>query len=49
MPVLDTDCVDEGFLIQLTKQLDGRFVDPIKTIVVQNQRCMTSRVRKSSK
>jgi hypothetical protein len=40
----------EAFLMQLTKQLDGRFVDPIKTTVVQNQRPMTSWViGKSSK
>jgi tellurite methyltransferase len=42
-------CVDEAFLMQLTRQLDGQLVDPIKTTVVQNQRCMTTWViRKSS-
>jgi tellurite methyltransferase len=35
-------CVDEALLMQLTKQLDGQLVDPIKTTVVQNQRCMTT-------
>jgi tellurite methyltransferase len=35
-------CVDEAFLMQLTEQLDGELIDPIKTTVVQNQRCMTT-------
>jgi SAM-dependent methyltransferase len=34
--------VDEPFLVRLTKELGGRLVDPIKTTVVQNQRCMTT-------
>jgi tellurite methyltransferase len=35
-------CVDEPFLMQLTAKLNGQLVDPIKTTVVQNQRCMTT-------
>jgi tellurite methyltransferase len=35
-------CVDEPFLLQLTAKLNGQLVDPIKTTVVQNQRCMTT-------
>jgi tellurite methyltransferase len=35
-------CVDEAFLMKLTEELDGLLVDPIKTTVVQNQRCMTT-------
>ncbi len=35
-------CVDEAFLMNLTTKLGGQLVDPIKTTVVQNQRCMTT-------
>ena len=35
-------CVDEALLMHLTAKLGGRLVDPIKTTVVQNQRCMTT-------
>ncbi len=35
-------CVDEDMLMQLTAKLNGLLVDPIKTTVVQNQRCMTT-------
>jgi tellurite methyltransferase len=35
-------CVDEAFLMSLTAKLGGQLVDPIKTTVVQNQRCMTT-------
>jgi hypothetical protein len=35
-------CVDEAFLMHLTKSLGAQLVDPIKTTVVQNQRCMTT-------
>jgi SAM-dependent methyltransferase len=35
-------CVDEAFLMNLTAKLGGQLVDPIKTTVVQNQRCMTT-------
>lgn len=34
--------VDEPLLIQLTQELGGRLLDPLKTTVVQNQRCMTT-------
>jgi len=34
--------VDEQFLVNLTSELGGRLVDPLKTTVVQNQRCMTT-------
>src|SRR5690242_19689062 len=34
--------VDEALLLQLTEELGGRLVDPLKTTVVQNQRCMTT-------
>src|SRR5258708_1243954 len=35
-------CVDEALLMNLTKKLCAQLVDPIKTTVVQNQRCMTT-------
>ncbi len=34
--------VDERMLLDITKRLGGRFVDPLKTTVVQDQRCMTT-------
>ena len=34
--------VDESLLMELTLRLGGRLVDPLKTTVVQNQRCMTT-------
>jgi SAM-dependent methyltransferase len=34
--------VDETFLVDLTKELGGRLLDPLKTTVVQNQRAMTT-------
>jgi tellurite methyltransferase len=34
--------VDEPFLIALTEELGGELIDPLKTTVVQNQRCMTT-------
>jgi tellurite methyltransferase len=34
--------VDEALLLQLTKSLGGEMVDPLKTTVVQGQRCMTT-------
>ena len=41
--------VDEELLMQLTDDLGGRMLDPLKTTVVQDQRCMTTWVvRKSS-
>jgi SAM-dependent methyltransferase len=35
-------CVDEDLLMRLTRKLGAQLVDPIKTTVVQNQRCMTT-------
>ena len=34
--------VDAELLVKLTQELGGRLVDPIKTTVVQDQRCMTT-------
>lgn len=34
--------VDEALLCSLTEELGGRLIDPLKTTVVQNQRCMTT-------
>jgi tellurite methyltransferase len=35
-------CVDEPLLMQLTQNFKAELADPIKTTVVQNQRCMTT-------
>ncbi|MGA2601147.1 MAG: class I SAM-dependent methyltransferase [Bryobacteraceae bacterium] len=34
--------VDEPLLLRLTKELRGQLADPLKTTIVQNQRCMTT-------
>lgn len=34
--------VDEAFLLELTSELGGVLVDPLKTTVVQDARCMTT-------
>jgi SAM-dependent methyltransferase len=34
--------VDEGLLVRLTGELGGELIDPLKTTVVQDQRCMTT-------
>jgi SAM-dependent methyltransferase len=34
--------VDEAVLMQLTQQLNAVMVDPLKTTIVQNHRCMTT-------
>ena len=34
--------VDEEFLIGMTRELGGGLLDPLKTTVVQDQRCMTT-------
>lgn len=34
--------VDEALLTQAAKDLGGRIIDPLKTSIVQNQRCMTT-------
>jgi SAM-dependent methyltransferase len=38
--------VDEPLLLELTRRLGGELVDPLKTTVVQGQRCMTTWVAK---
>ena len=38
--------VDEALLMDLTRNLGGELVDPLKTTVVQGQRCMTTWVLK---
>lgn len=40
--------VDETMLMDLTARLDGRLLDPLKTTVVQDQRCMTTWVVRKS-
>lgn len=40
--------VDEALLMDVTTELDGRLVDPLKTTVVQNQRSMTTWVVRKS-
>jgi hypothetical protein len=34
--------VDEPVLMELTRKLGGALLDPLKTTIVQNQRCMTT-------
>ena len=34
--------VDEAMLVALTRDLGGRMIDPLKTTVVQDERCMTT-------
>jgi len=34
--------VDEALLLRLTGELGGQLADPLKTTIVQNQRCMTT-------
>jgi tellurite methyltransferase len=38
----DRYLVDEELLMGLTAELGGQLVDPLKTTIVQNQRCMTT-------
>ena len=38
--------VDEALLMDLTRKLDAELIDPLKTTVVQGQRCMTTWVLK---
>ena len=40
--------VDEPMLMDLTRRLDGRLLDPLKTTIVQDQRCMTTWVVKKA-
>ena len=34
--------VDEALLLRYTAELGGQLADPLKTTIVQNQRCMTT-------
>ncbi len=38
----DRFLVDESMLVELTRSLGGALLDPLKTSVVQDQRCMTT-------
>jgi SAM-dependent methyltransferase len=38
--------VDEAMLLELTRALGGELLDPLKTTVVQDERCMTTWVVK---
>jgi tellurite methyltransferase len=40
--------VDEAMLLAVTARLGGRLVDPLKTTIVQDQRCMTTWVVRKS-
>lgn len=40
--------VDEALLLQLTEELGGTLLDPLKTTVVQNLRCMTTWVMRKN-
>lgn len=40
--------VDAALLMQLTQQLGGELLDPLKTTIVQNQRCMTTWVMRKA-
>ena len=40
--------VDEALLMRLTQELGGQLLDPLKTTIVQNQRCMTTWVARAS-
>ena len=44
----DRYLVDEVLLENLTDEMAGKFADPLKTTVVQNQRCMTTWVLRKS-
>lgn len=38
----DRYLVDEALLMRLTRELGGELLDPLKTTIVQSQRCMTT-------
>jgi SAM-dependent methyltransferase len=40
--------VDEAMLMEMTRRLGGELIDPLKTTVVQGQRCMTTWVVRKS-
>ena len=44
----DRYLVDEALLLRLTEELGGEWMDPLKTTLVQNQRCMTTWVLRKS-
>ncbi len=41
--------VDEELLVSLTQELGGQLADPLKTTVVQNQRCMTTWIARKNR
>ena len=41
--------VDEAVLLQMTRQMNGVLVDPLKTTIVQDYRCMTTWVLRKSR
>lgn len=41
--------VDEGMLLRLTEEMNGVLVDPLKTTIVQDYRCMTTWVVRKRK
>ncbi len=41
--------VDEELLIKFTEELGGQLMDPLKTTIVQNQRCMTTWVLRKNR
>jgi len=44
----DRYLVDAALLMQLTRNLGGELLDPLKTTIVQNQRCMTTWVMRKA-
>ncbi len=44
----DRYLVDAALLMQLTQDLGGELLDPLKTTIVQNQRCMTTWVMRKA-
>jgi len=45
----DRYLVDAALLMQLTQDLGGELLDPLKTTIVQNQRCMTTWVMRKGR
>lgn len=41
--------VDQAMLLDLTERLGGRLIDPLKTTIVQDQRCMTTWVLRKNR
>ena len=44
----DRYLVDAALLMQLTRDLGGELLDPLKTTIVQSQRCMTTWVMRKA-